>query len=72
MNNYTQLNKAQILEIENAAAPEHMDKILSQYYLQVFKVINICDEGEQNYRYFLAEVESDLKSLPYSWIERIV
>lgn len=72
MKNYRQLNKAQSLEISNVSCQEEMDKVLSQYYLQVFKVVNICEEGEQNHNYFLAQTKSDLSSLDNSWIKRIV
>lgn len=72
MESYTQLNNSQSKEVANVSCQEEMDKVLSQYFLQVFKVVNICDEGEQNHRYFLAESVSDLQDLNSSWITRVV
>ena len=72
MKSYTQLNNSQSKEVANVSCQEEMDKVLSQYFLQVFKVVNICDEGEQNHRYFLAESVSDLQDLNSSWITRVV
>ena len=72
MKSYTQLNNSQSKEVANVSCQEEMDKVLSQYFLQVFKVVNICDEGEQNHRYFFAESVSDLQDLNSSWITRVV
>jgi|AOAMet11_17_M020_2_1038521.scaffolds.fasta_scaffold30785_2 hypothetical protein len=67
-----QLSRKESIEISEASCQLEMNKILNKYYLQVFKVVNICDEGEQNHRYFLAESKLDLKKLKNCWIERVV
>tara|TARA_R110000823_G_scaffold46898_3_gene119955 strand:+ start:33 stop:251 length:219 start_codon:yes stop_codon:yes gene_type:complete len=72
MENYRQLNKEESNEISNVSCQQEMDNVLSKYYMQVFKVVNICEEGQQNIRYFLAEVERDLKGVKNSWIKRVV
>ena len=72
MKNYRELSREESTEISEASCQLEMNKILNKYYLQVFKVVNICDEGEQNYRYFLAESKLDLKKVKNCWIERVV
>jgi hypothetical protein len=72
MKNYRELNKEESKEISNVSCQLEMDKVLSKYYLQVFLVIDICDEGEQNHKYFLAETKADLKELKHCWIKRVV
>lgn len=59
--NYRKLSEAESEQIKNVGSPEEMNEVLSQYYLEVFKVLFFDEfDGTQYSRYFLCDTARTL------------